>query len=81
MALIKEMDGLDCSTSGGTGLDGVDSNHGGVESVICSSESGGLVKDDLNCESRKSVGCNSGSRGPIGVGFETFCGSVWKERI
>ena len=44
---MKETDGLDCSTSGGTGLDRIDSNHGGAESVICGSGSGKLVKGDL----------------------------------
>ncbi len=78
---MKETEGLDCCSSGGAGLDGGDLNRGGAESVVRGSESGRPVGEDSSCVGKKSVGRNSGSRGPIMGGFETFCGSVWKERI
>ena len=68
------MDGLDYSTSGGTGLDGIDSNHGGAESVIRGSGSANQSRATRAVGARSQLAATLGAVGQSGW----FRNLLWK---
>src|SRR6266545_4705044 len=76
---MKEMDGLDYSTSGGTGLDGIDSNHGGAESVIRGSGSANQSRATRAVGARSQLAATLRAVGQSGLVSKPFAEASGKK--